>query len=78
MEADVPREVGPWGGNTGKGWDDGAFNAIKQIDVHVGNDIVRGIQVSYEDGSSNTLVEANKRGGKGGTTIYRVIIYGLT
>lgn len=72
MEADVPQDVGPWGGKTGRSWDDGTFKAITQIDVHVGKGIVRGLQIYYQD-ENNKLVEANKRGGgKDVETIVRV------
>ncbi|KAL5847636.1 hypothetical protein ACOSQ3_011160 [Xanthoceras sorbifolium] len=54
MNIDQPQEIGPWGGHTGKPWDDGAnFLAINQIDVHVRNGIVLGIKL---DSTSEHLV----------------------
>ncbi|KAK0599958.1 hypothetical protein LWI29_010192 [Acer saccharum] len=69
MNMDLPREVGPWGGNKGKSWDDGLVGGIQQIDVHVGNGVVHAIQCRYHGGDGN-LVLANKHGGGGASTLY--------
>ncbi|KAK4837994.1 hypothetical protein QYF36_010206 [Acer negundo] len=76
MEKDIPREVGPWGGNKGKAWDDGRLQGrIIGIDVHVGNGVIHGIHYRYESKdncTSSPVVLSKKHGGDGATTIYRI------
>ncbi|KAL5780491.1 hypothetical protein ACOSQ2_011228 [Xanthoceras sorbifolium] len=74
MQIDRPQKIGPWGGHTGKPWDDGAFLAINQIDVHVRNGIVLGVQLQYQntDGQS---IESKRHGGgssENGDTLCRI------
>ncbi|TXG55016.1 hypothetical protein EZV62_020272 [Acer yangbiense] len=48
LNVDVPREAGPWGGNSGKPFDDGVFVAIKHVYVHVGDGLIHAIQFLYQ------------------------------
>ncbi|KAK3220555.1 hypothetical protein Dsin_014525 [Dipteronia sinensis] len=71
MNKDIPREVGPWGGNKGKAWDDGRLlGRIIEIDVHVGNGLVHALHYRYKSTKDCDL--SNKHGGEGATTIYRI------
>ncbi|KAK4838247.1 hypothetical protein QYF36_012289 [Acer negundo] len=76
MNKDIPREVGPWGGNKGKAWDDGRLQGrIIGIDVHVGNGVIHRIHYRYESEDycdSSPVVLSNKHGGDGATAIYRI------
>ncbi|KAK3173859.1 hypothetical protein Dsin_032670 [Dipteronia sinensis] len=76
LNKDIPREVGPWGGNKGKAWDDGRLKGrITEIDVHVGNGVIHGIHYRYESEDScdaSPIFLSNKHGGEGATTIYRI------
>ncbi|KAK3199942.1 hypothetical protein Dsin_023357 [Dipteronia sinensis] len=81
---DLPREVGPWGGNKGKSWDDGLVGGFQQIDVHVGNGVVHAIQCRYRrrcsskkkkkryHGGDGNLVLSNRHGGGGASTVYKI------
>ncbi|KAK2639933.1 hypothetical protein Ddye_027728 [Dipteronia dyeriana] len=71
MNMDLPREVGPWGGNKGKSWDDGLLGGIQQIDVHVGNGMVHAIQCRYHRGDGNLLL-SNRHGGGSASTVYKI------
>ncbi|KAL5822271.1 hypothetical protein ACOSQ3_020179 [Xanthoceras sorbifolium] len=71
MSMDLPREIGPWGGNKGKAWDDGIFVAIQQIDVHVRDGVVVAIQCKYH-GKDDKPVWSKRQGGGSATTIYRI------
>ncbi|KAK4859525.1 hypothetical protein QYF36_006956 [Acer negundo] len=64
MNIEVPREAGPWGGINGKKFDDGVFSSIGQVNIFVGDGIVRGIGFLYntQDGKS---VESKRHGGCG-------------
>ncbi|KAK0588171.1 hypothetical protein LWI29_035337 [Acer saccharum] len=71
LEKDIPRELGPWGGNKGKAWDDGRLQGrIIEIDVHVGNGVVHALHYRYKSTKYCNL--SNKHGGEGATTIYRI------
>ncbi|TXG68252.1 hypothetical protein EZV62_003187 [Acer yangbiense] len=71
LEKDIPRELGPWGGNKGKAWDDGRLQGrIIEIDVHVGNGVVHALHYRYKSTKDCDL--SNKHGGEGATTIYRI------
>ncbi|KAK2651487.1 hypothetical protein Ddye_011343 [Dipteronia dyeriana] len=70
MNMDLPREVGLWGGNKGKSWDDGLVGGIQQIDVHVGNGVVHAIQCRYH-GRDGNLVLSNRHGGGGASKVYK-------
>ena len=63
--------MGPWGGITGKPWDDERFPFIKQIDVHVYNGIVHAIQIQYLSVDGMT-VESKRHGGGVDSIVYRV------
>lgn len=65
MEKDLPRNVGPWGGNNGKPWDDGRFAAVKQIDVHVTQNTVRAIEIRYQSKVGNSIVTKKYGSAKG-------------
>ncbi|KAK1554350.1 hypothetical protein Q3G72_011009 [Acer saccharum] len=58
------REAGPWGGITGKQFDDGVFSSTGQVNIFVGDGVVRGIGFLYntKDGKS---VESKRHGGGG-------------
>ncbi|KAK3231612.1 hypothetical protein Dsin_003493 [Dipteronia sinensis] len=72
MNMDTPRELGPWGGNfTGKPWDDGVFLAINQVDVHVKNGIILGIQLRYQTKNGKS-VDSERHGDKSGDVLYRI------
>ncbi|TXG69204.1 hypothetical protein EZV62_004139 [Acer yangbiense] len=71
MKMDLPREVGPWGGNKGKSWDDGLVGGIQQIDVYVGNGAVHAIQCLYHSKDGN-LVLSNRHGGGGASKVYKI------
>ncbi|KAK1555178.1 hypothetical protein Q3G72_022999 [Acer saccharum] len=72
MNMDKPIELGPWGGNyTAKPWDDGAFLAINQVDVHVKNGILLGIQLRYQTKNGNS-VNSERHGDKSGDVLYRI------
>ncbi|XP_015072188.1 agglutinin-like [Solanum pennellii] len=51
MKTIVPRSAGPWGGCSGKGWDDGVFCTIKQVQVHeaLHSSVISAIQIEYEN-----------------------------
>ncbi|KAL5755475.1 hypothetical protein ACOSQ2_020221 [Xanthoceras sorbifolium] len=71
MDMDLPRQIGPWGGNKGKAWDDGLFVAVQQIDVHVRDGVVVAIQCKYH-GKDDKPVLSKRQGGGGATTINRI------
>ncbi|KAH7565667.1 hypothetical protein JRO89_XS09G0242100 [Xanthoceras sorbifolium] len=71
MNMDLPRQIGPWGGNKGKAWDDGLFVAVQQIDVHVRDGVIVAIQCKYH-GKDDKPVLSKRQGGGGATTIYRI------
>ena len=72
MTMDMPRELGPWGGNdTAKPWDDGIFLDINQVDVHVKNGILLGIQLQYQSKNGNSI-DSKRHGDKSGDILYRV------
>ncbi|PHT51182.1 hypothetical protein CQW23_10929 [Capsicum baccatum] len=50
MKCIQPRSAGPWGGYSGKGWDDGVFCTINQVQVYMNTKIsaISGIQIQYE------------------------------
>ncbi|KAH7850537.1 hypothetical protein Vadar_034572 [Vaccinium darrowii] len=54
MNLSVQRDPGPWGAQRGRHWDDGVFQAIKQVIVRTGcaettgNIVIHGIQFEYE------------------------------
>ncbi|CAH1442806.1 unnamed protein product [Lactuca virosa] len=45
----MPRGVGPWGASGGKRWDDGVFNHVKRVCVHLGKscNVIYGVQFEY-------------------------------
>ncbi|KAK4859398.1 hypothetical protein QYF36_004738 [Acer negundo] len=75
MNIEVPREAGPWGGINGKQFDDGVFSSIGQVNIFVGDGIVRGIGFLYNtnDGKS---VESKRHGGCGrdDEKLYRIML----
>ncbi|KAH0684104.1 hypothetical protein KY285_021590 [Solanum tuberosum] len=50
MKCIQARSPGPWGGYSGKGWDDGVFCTIKQVHIYMNTIIsaICGIQIEYE------------------------------
>ncbi|XP_059279118.1 agglutinin-like [Lycium ferocissimum] len=80
MKTIVPRSAGPWGGYSGKGWDDGVFCTIKQVQVHMNlySSAISGIQIEYEKELDKTSFWSQLHGGVGaGTdTIRKIIIDG--
>ncbi|KAI3832047.1 hypothetical protein MKW92_050146 [Papaver armeniacum] len=60
----VPHGPGPWGGDGGKTWDDGAYTGIKQIHL-TRREAISSIQIQYDrDGRS---VWSARHGGRGTT-----------
>ncbi|KAJ8530601.1 hypothetical protein K7X08_023482 [Anisodus acutangulus] len=76
MKTIVPRSAGPWGGCSGKGWDDGVFCTIKQLQVHMNLHIsaISGIQIEYEKKLDKTLFWSQLHGGlgDGSDTIFKI------
>ncbi|XP_055835643.1 agglutinin-like [Solanum dulcamara] len=66
MKCIQPRSPGPWGGCSGKGWDDGVFCTIKQVHIYMNTIIsaVSGIQIEYEK-KDKTSVWSQLHGGFG-------------
>ncbi|KAK4859881.1 hypothetical protein QYF36_013490 [Acer negundo] len=73
MKIDVPREAGPWGGKSGKPFDDGVFSSIEQVNIFVGNGAVHGIEILYNTKNGNSV--KSKRHGGGGDSGDNVKIY---
>lgn len=67
MKTIVPRSAGPWGGCSGKGWDDGVFSTIKQVQVYMNtiSSAISGIQIQYEKKLDKTLFWSQLHGGLG-------------
>ncbi|XP_055835642.1 agglutinin-like [Solanum dulcamara] len=67
MKTIVPRSAGPWGGCSGKGWDDGVFCTIKQVQVHMDTHItaISGIQIEYLKKLDKTVFWSHLHGGLG-------------
>ncbi|KAM3341812.1 agglutinin isoform X1 [Capsicum galapagoense] len=80
MKTIVPRSAGPWGGCSGKGWDDGVFSTIKQVQVYMNtiSSAISGIQIQYEKKLDKTLFWSQLHGGlgAGNDTIRKIIIDG--
>ncbi|KAK9282054.1 hypothetical protein L1049_004966 [Liquidambar formosana] len=55
--------VGPWGGNGGSSWDDGSYNAVREITI-VYDRCIDSIRVVYD--KNGKPVTAEKHGGVGG------------
>ncbi|TXG52225.1 hypothetical protein EZV62_021394 [Acer yangbiense] len=77
MNIDVPREAGPWGGKTGKPFDDGVFSSIEQVNIYVQNEVVRGIEFLYKTKDGNSVKSKRHGTGTGGgddddQKIYRI------
>ncbi|KAM3304679.1 hypothetical protein P3S67_011545 [Capsicum chacoense] len=66
MKCIQPRSAGPWGGYSGKGWDDGVFCTINQVQVYMNSKIsaISGIQIQYEK-KNKTSVWSQLHGGFG-------------
>ncbi|KAL5757311.1 hypothetical protein ACOSP7_019922 [Xanthoceras sorbifolium] len=71
MAMDLPREVGPWGGNKGKSWDHGVFGGLNQIEVHVGNGVIHAIRCRYQNRDDKPVL-SKLQGGGGASTIYKI------
>ncbi|TXG52226.1 hypothetical protein EZV62_021395 [Acer yangbiense] len=72
LNVDVPREAGPWGGNSGKPFDDGVFAAIKHVYVHVGDGLIHAIQFLYQTKDGSSSIMSKRHGGAGDVDkIYR-------
>ncbi|MCD9639211.1 hypothetical protein HAX54_023589 [Datura stramonium] len=67
MKTIVPRSAGPWGGCSGKSWDDGVFCTIKQVQVHMDSikSAITGIQIEYEKKLDKTSFWSQLHGGLG-------------
>ncbi|PHT28375.1 hypothetical protein CQW23_32054 [Capsicum baccatum] len=80
MKTIVPRSAGPWGGCSGKGWDDGVFSTMKQVQVYMNtiSSAISGIQIQYEKKLDKTLFWSQLHGGlgAGNDTIRKIIIDG--
>ncbi|KAI3936405.1 hypothetical protein MKW98_000679 [Papaver atlanticum] len=63
----VPHGPGPWGGDGGKTWDDGAYTGIKQIHL-TKTEAILSIQIQY-DRDGRTVWSARHGGSGRGTTI---------
>ncbi|TXG52223.1 hypothetical protein EZV62_021392 [Acer yangbiense] len=74
MNTEVPREAGPWGGITGKQFDDGVFSSIGQVNIFVGDGVVRGIIGFLYNTKDGKSVESKRHGGGGrdDEKIYRI------
>ncbi|CAN4093857.1 unnamed protein product [Withania somnifera] len=66
MKCIQPRSAGPWGGYSGKGWDDGVFCTIKKVQVYINTiiSVISGIQIKYEK-KNKTSVWSQLHGGFG-------------
>ncbi|KAI3887437.1 hypothetical protein MKX03_022117 [Papaver bracteatum] len=62
----VPHGPGPWGGDGGKSWDDGAYTGIKQIHL-TKREAIFSIQIQY-DRDGRTVWSARHGGSGRGTT----------
>ncbi|KAL5822303.1 hypothetical protein ACOSQ3_020211 [Xanthoceras sorbifolium] len=71
MAMDLPREVGPWGGNKGTPWDYGIFGGLNQIYVHVGNEVIHAIQCGYQNRDGKPVL-SKLQGGGGASTIHKI------
>ncbi|TXG52231.1 hypothetical protein EZV62_021400 [Acer yangbiense] len=71
LNIDVPREAGPWGGNSGKPFDDGIFTAIKHVYVHVGSGSIDAIQLLYQNKDGCSIM-SKRHGGGLVDTIHRI------
>ncbi|KAL3372116.1 hypothetical protein AABB24_008582, partial [Solanum stoloniferum] len=71
MKTIVPKSAGPWGGCSGKGWDDGVFFTIKQVQVHeaLHSSAISAIQIEYEKKLDKTSVWSQLHGLEPGAKI---------
>ncbi|KAL9673167.1 hypothetical protein QQ045_029421 [Rhodiola kirilowii] len=69
MKEPVPCEVGPWGGDGGRPWDDGVFSGIRQIYL-TRNDAINSVQIEYDRNGQS--VWSAKHGGNGGSTTHPI------
>ncbi|KAK1427334.1 hypothetical protein QVD17_16017 [Tagetes erecta] len=68
----MPRDAGPWGTCGGKPWDDGVFETIKQVRVHLGKtNAIYAIQFEYLN-SNSTSVLSQIHGGTDGVIVQLV------
>ncbi|MFS7974418.1 putative jacalin-like lectin domain-containing protein [Helianthus anomalus] len=61
---DKSKQLGPWGGNGGDEWEDGAHNGVREITLVYGS-CIDSIRVTYDNNGKPFLAE--KHGGFGGT-----------
>lgn len=84
MKTIVPRSAGPWGGCSGKGWDDGVFCTIKQVQVHeaLHSSVISAIQIEYENkldkSSFWSQLHGHEHGAKKTTKVYIYIYLSFT
>ncbi|KAK9136287.1 hypothetical protein Syun_015617 [Stephania yunnanensis] len=64
-----PISVGPWGGQEGERWDDGAYTAVRQVVITHGAGI-DAIQFEYD--LKGTSLWSQKHGGNGGKTTDKI------
>lgn len=69
----MPRAFGPWGGETGRPWNDGSYPFVKRIDVHVRSGVVNGIQIQYQNNKGLTVDSKLHGCGEEAETVYRVM-----
>lgn len=65
----APCGPGPWGGDSGKPWDDGVYTGIRQIFI-TRSEVICSIQIEYDRNGQS--VWSVKHGGNSGTTIHRI------
>ncbi|XP_075088651.1 agglutinin-like isoform X1 [Nicotiana tabacum] len=79
MKTIVPRSPGPWGGYSGKGWDDGVFSTIKQVHIYMNLHIsaISGIQIEYEKKDKTSFWSQLHGGlGAGNDTVRKINVDG--
>ncbi|CAL0301685.1 unnamed protein product [Lupinus luteus] len=65
----TPMSIGPWGGNEGYRWDDGAYSTVRQL-VIVHGDEIDSIQIEYDNEGNS--IWSPRHGGSGGHKIDKI------
>lgn len=65
MNTLVPRSAGPWGGCSGKPWDDGVFTTTTRLIVHVDTNVsaITGLEVDYVKEKASFMSHHGDRAG---------------